>query len=887
MGSPTIFQTARSSLDSTRRALLLLRAWDGVQTICPDGVSSLYRETVLFDEIPFSREAKLVHAEAADIARRAGKTFDSTHLLLGMFTLPCEAQSVMLEMQVTCDRILDCLAEIEQEPQETVGMIYTTAGRIAANVGSPQATSVHLLMAVSRLPSSRAARVLETAGLPMFKLRTHAMAHLTDPRLRRSATQRVAGPPAFDPLPPPVELRVPAPPRSESARGDTAHDTSRAMPRAQPAVQVEDSTPIRFHDYQDEGEETGPSEDAATCRHEPARHSDRRYSLDPDRFPTLCSIGRNLTLEAEEGRMDPLVGRGDELDAVVDILCKRRSNNPLLLGDPGVGKTALVEGLAALVVKHGESLSGLGDKVIVAISVADLVAGTAMRGSFSSRLKSLKDEVLAADGRVVLFMDEIHTIIGAGTGDGGMDAANDLKGALARGEFPCIGATTYGEYKRHILSDPALKRRFETVLLREPDLEEAERILAGVAPRYAEHHHVVFTPDAIRTAVRLTDRVIPDRSLPAKAIDVLDRAGARVRREQRQEVTREDVVRVLSALVDLPREFLSLSPTERLREMEQALGKRVFGQDASLSAIVRVLAQNWSRYGTRRPLGSLLFAGPPGSGKRTTALSIASFLFGSTQACLEIDLADYGEAHSLSHLIGSPPGYVGHEEGGLLADTLVRRPFVLVLWQHVDLAHPSVLAFLNQILTEGTATDRRGRRMDFRNTVHILTLSSDDLFQASGRPVGFGTGNGSAPLRSGRLDPSDPLFGRIRRILPGEFLSSMDQLLLFPAMDRNALEATAQKLLHQASTDFLDEHGVSLEIDPSLAGILADRASETGGTGSALEAIVADQILRKASEFLFRNGVGDRGSACLKLRPGSGGEPVVEFGESIVPPAGI
>lgn len=805
----------------------------------------------MVEESPFSQEARTVFAEAADIARRAGQAVDSAHLLLAMYAIPCEAQAVLLEKRVQMERLLDLLPSEPSESPQTVATVYDTAMRIAVNVGSPQTTSVHLLMAVSRLASSRAAQVLEHAGLSTFDLRTRAMAHLTDWRLRRSASERMAA----APTPTPPRQADKAQPVLRPPRVATA--TVTPTPRERPDL-PDDDMPVVFEALQEPARTVAepaqappwaptplPTPAPAASAAPPDAHGG--FDLDPVRFPTLTALGRNLTADAARGRIDPLVGRDRELDAVVDILCKRRANNPLLLGDPGVGKTALVEGLAARIALTPEAVPGLSGRIVLSVSVADLVAGTAMRGSFSARMKDLKDEVLAADGRVVLFLDELHTLIGAGQGDGGMDAANDLKGALARGELPCIGATTFSEYKRHILTDPALKRRFEPVTLREPDLDEAERILAGVAPRYAEFHRVTYTGDALRTAVRLTDRVIPDRSLPAKAIDVLDRAGARVRREGRAEVRRDDVVAVLAALVDLPREFLALSPSERLGEMTDFLRERVFGQSDGIDAIVRTLARNWSRFGSRRPLGSFLFAGPTGSGKRTLALAIAEFLFGTRHAVLEIDLADYGEAHTLANLVGSPPGYVGHEEGGLLADTLIRRPFLVVLWHHADQAHPSVLSLVAQIVSEGSATDRLGRRIDFRNSVQVLTLSSENAGGGGPRAMGFGAAAPTARA-AGPIAPHDPAFARLKKGLPADLAGAVDQAIAFTRPDGEALEAIVRTVVAQAARGFRDEYGLSLRVDPTVLEAVIDAVSSRDAPGEATEAWVAERVLRPAAD---------------------------------------
>lgn len=782
----------------------------------------------MLEEFPFSKEARLLYNEAYDIARRAGKPLDSAHIVLAMFTVPCEAQSILYEKRLTCDHILRALQGVGGEPPETIGAIYSLASRIACNLGARHVTSVHLLMSVSRMPSSRAAQVLEKAGLPMYALRTHAMAHLTDPRLRRAASARVAGEMV-------TLSSIPAVSRVVDNQTKANIVTAPIEPTRVMVTPAVTRRQVSF--AEDEPIEFDTEEEMPEQKHAEPASSESIYGLDPDRFPTLTSLGRNLTVEAELGLLDPLVGRGQSLDAVIEILCKRRANNPLLLGDPGVGKTALVEGLASQIVSG--SVPMLAGKVIIAISVSDLLAGTAMRGSFSARLKALKEEVLASNRQVILFIDEIHTLIGAGVGDGSLDAANDLKGALARGEFTCIGATTFAEYKRYILNDEALKRRFEVVHIREPSLEEAERILVGIAPKYAEFHKVHFSDDALRAAVRLTDRMITDRSLPAKAVDVLDRAGARARRDGREEVTRDDVVAVLSALVDVPREFLSLSPSERFRDLERTMRGRVFGHDEAIGSIVKVLSQNWMRFGARRPLGSFLMVGPQGSGKRTLAITLAELVFGTSQAFLEIDLADYSESHSLSHLIGSPPGYVGHEEGGLLAETLIRRPFILILWRNADAPDPSISSLLAQILSEGTITDRKGRRIDFRNTVHILTVTDE-----GGKTVGFGKEERHA------CKP-DMLRSRVSHLVAADLFSAVDQVLYLPALDRNALKKVANKIVQEVVTNFKTDHNIVLDVSDDVVDAIAEQAVRIGGGGSVIEHIVTERILRLATDIVF------------------------------------
>ena len=405
--------------------------------------------------------------------------------------------------------------------------------------------------------------------------------------------------------------------------------------------------------------------------------------------------------------------------------------------------------------------------------------------------------------------------------------------------------------------------------LREPSLEEAERILDGVAPVYERFHAVLFSQDSRKAAVRLTDRVISDRALPAKAIDVLDRAAARVRRAGRDLVLRDDVVGVLAGLVDLPVEFLALSPSDRLRGLEEFLGDRVFGHDSTIAAIGRTLSQNWVRFGSRRPLGSFVLAGPPGTGRGTLASALAEYLFGSRQALLEIDGADYSESHSLSHLLGSPPGYVGHEQGGLLADTLNRRPFLVVVWRDLDRAHAAIQGLVAQILSEGNVTDRRGRRMDFRNSVHFLTVNLEDD-TAAGRAVGFTSGTGTAR-------PQDSTVARCRKRLPSDLVSGVDQVLAAPRPSDSAVERIAARAIFLGSTSFREEHGISLSVDPALAPAIARRCRNAPRPGAAVFALVSEVLVGPASAAVYTMGVEADSVLAATLREAEGPDLELAF----------
>jgi len=444
-----------------------------------------------------------------------------------------------------------------------------------------------------------------------------------------------------------------------------------------------------------------------------------RFQLNPKTFPTLAKFGRNLLAEAKQGRIDPVIGRALEVKQLVDVLNKRRSNNPILVGPPGVGKTAIVEGLARAMVF--EETAGLDDRTLISLDVGTLLCGTQLRGSFQERLAGIKKEVQRAKGHIILFLDELHTWLGAGGGDSGSDAASELKVALARGELPCIGATTHDEFRRVIENDPAFERRFEMIEVKPPSILESIQIISGIIDRYSDHHHVSYEASAIETAVRLSDRYIRERTLPDKAIGILDRAGSVARREGAKKVTNEHIASVVADLAGVARERLMMGDRERFIEMEKHLGASLVGHKEVVSRVARVIRRNHAGFGSNRPIGSFLFLGPTGVGKTEMVKVLADFLFGSRDAIVRFDMSEFMEAHTIARLLGAPPGYIGFDKGGQLTEAMRRRPYQIVLLDEIEKAHPEVLNVLLQLLDEGTVTDGRGRKVDFSNAVIVMT----------------------------------------------------------------------------------------------------------------------------------------------------------------------
>jgi ATP-dependent Clp protease ATP-binding subunit ClpC len=556
--------------------------------------------------------------------------------------------------------------------------------------------------------------------------------------------------------------------------------------------------------------------------------------------PALRAFGRDLTELAKKDELDPVIGRHDEIERVIQVLCRRTKNNPVLLGEAGVGKTAIAEGLAQEIAS-GNVPELLRDKKVITLDLALMVAGTKYRGQFEERIKAVMDEIRRSKN-VILFIDELHTIVGAGSAEGAMDASNIIKPALSRGELQCIGATTLNEYRKYIEKDAALERRFQTVKVEAPTVEETILILKGLRPKYEAHHKAKLTDEALETAVKLSERYITARFLPDKAIDVMDEAGARARinamtrppdvkeiekeiedirvekeaaikaqafekaaalrdkekqtkekldgilvrwREEREEkevlVTADDMMHIVSKVTGVPLQRMEQKETQKLLAMEAELKQRVIGQDEAVTAISKALRRSRADLkDPKRPIGSFVFLGPTGVGKTFLARTLAEFMFGDSDALIQIDMSEYMEKFTASRLIGSPPGYVGYEEGGQLSEAVRRRPYSVVLFDEIEKAHPDVMHLLLQILEDGKVTDSLGRKIDFRNTVIIMTSNvGADLIRRQ-TTMGFG-----APKDTQDYDTMrDKILEETKRVFKPEFLNRLDEIIVFRTLSK-------------------------------------------------------------------------------------------------------
>ena len=599
--------------------------------------------------------------------------------------------------------------------------------------------------------------------------------------------------------------------------------------------------------------------------------------------PTLGQFGRDLTEAAGKGLIDPVIGREKEIERVIQILSRRTKNNPCLIGEPGVGKTAIAEGLA-LKIAAGEVPETLRDKRIVAIDLTGMVAGTKYRGDFEERIKSAIDEVIKA-GDVILFVDEMHTLVGAGSAEGAVDAANILKPSLARGEMQMIGATTIEEYRKNIEKDAALERRFQPVTVGEPSEEEAVEILRGLRDKYEGHHKVRITDEAILAAVKMSARYIGDRFLPDKAIDLVDEAASRVRlraftappdlkalenrlreigeekasavnnqeferaaqlrdeektvREEldaqkkawqdknsgsRDEVTAEEIAQIVSSWTGIPVVQLTQEESERLLHMEDELHRRIVGQDEAVRAVARAIRRG--RVGLKdpkRPIGSFIFLGPTGVGKTELCKTLAATMFGDENAMIRLDMSEYMEKHTVSRLVGSPPGYVGYDEGGQLTEKVRRRPYSVILFDEIEKAHPDVFNMLLQILDDGILTDSQGRKVDFKNCVIIMTsnLGAGLITGKNGGTLGFSGSEGDGTISYERI--RDAVMGELKRALRPEFLNRVDEVIVFRQLTKPDIREIARRLL-----DTLSARTAQMDIDVAFSDEAVDRIADAG-----------------------------------------------------------
>ena len=566
----------------------------------------------------------------------------------------------------------------------------------------------------------------------------------------------------------------------------------------------------------------------------------------------LDKYGRDLTRQAEQGLLDPVVGRETEIERVIQILSRRKKNNPILLGEPGVGKSAIVEGLALRI--KSDNAGALKGKRIITLDIASMVAGTTYRGQFEERMKQVITE-LQEHKEIILFVDEIHTLIGAGNASGSLDAANILKPALARGEVQCIGATTTAEYAKSIEKDGALERRFQKVPVRPTTSDETIDILRQLSDHYASYHHVIYTEDVLRACVSLSERYLNDRSFPDKAIDVLDEVGARSHAKRQLSddsdslytVTVDDVAGVVSMMSGVPVQRVATAESERLRTMADTLKHKVIGQDTAVETVVRAIQR--SRLGLRdpkRPIGTFFFLGQTGVGKTYLTQCLAEEMFGSKDAMIRFDMSEYMEKHTVSLLVGAPPGYVAHEDGGKLTEAVRRRPYSIILFDEIEKAHPDIFNILLQVLDEGRLTDRQGHSVDFRNTIIVLTsnVGTRQLQE-------FGTGIGFAHDENDIHRTHQLLIKALQKQFPPEFVNRIDNVVTFDPLSRDSI-AHIVRIEVDLLRSRMKAQGHILVVAPEVIDQLVDKSFDTKNGARPVKRAVQTYLEDPLTDILLR-----------------------------------
>ncbi len=777
----------------------------------------------MFDK--FTNRAKQVIKLAKKEAQRLNHNYLGTeHVLLGLLKLGQGiAVNVLRNMNLDYDAVR---AEVEKivgfgpeiqvygDPALTgkVKKVFEFANEEAANLNHNYVGTEHLLLALLRQTDGVAAQVLENLNVNLKEVRKEVLKELETFNLQLPPM----GPTASSPNPP-------------GAPRQPQQDRSAPPPAG-------------------------------------------------DKMPALRAYGHDLTEMCREGKMDPVIGRREEVERLILILCRRRKNNPVLIGEAGVGKTAIVEGLAQAIVR-GDVPDNLRKKKLIALDLTLMIAGTKYRGQFEERIKAVMDEI-KKNGNVLLFIDELHTIVGAGAAEGAIDASNILKPALSRGEIQCIGATTLDEYRKHIEKDPALERRFQKIIVQPPSIEESVSILNGLKGKYEEHHKCVYTDGAVKAAVYQSERYISGRFLPDKAIDLLDEAGAKARisvmhqpshfaqlegqveearvakeeaigrqeyekaaklrdteknlREDLQKaraeweshkdehqpiVDEEDIANIVAKQTGIPVTRLTEGESEKVLKMEEALKTRIIGQDDALSTVCRAIRRSRADIkDPNRPIGAFLFLGPTGVGKTHLARLLATHMFGGEDALIQVDMSEYMEKFAISRMTGSPPGYVGYEEGGQLTEQVRRRPYCVVLFDEVEKAHPDVMNLLLQILEEGRLTDSVGRKIDFRNTIIIMTSNlGADLIRKS-TEVGFGVKENVMDYKS----MQEKIEGSVKKHFKPEFINRLDGLVIFRTLDKPGLRQVVD-LEFKKLKDRLAKKKIEVTIDDAARDFLVEK----------------------------------------------------------------
>jgi ATP-dependent Clp protease ATP-binding subunit ClpC len=780
---------------------------------------------------------KNVLHRAEILAQEARARFTTGHVLLSLVLNNGAASKLLHNLGLNESRVRGYLREGYVESSSAMSRLIKGTDETVAAVKALSTTEMHLLAAAFKMKQSVISDIFSKAGVDVGAAHVEVMHRMTAAGSHRTHRSRSVSRPAVNadyqqalPLPDALsgfsvkrpKLNVLPSAVDLPAKQSTLSPDARRRAQRMMSIGSEIEQKQRLKRTEKAGAPDAVCEAECDMQSPPLSASPRAsrgmeasasfFVPDKQRFALLSQIGRNLVQEAAEGAFDEIVPRVAQTERIAEVLHKRRANCPCIVGPAGVGKTALVEGFAAAAAKGEEPF--LAGKALIEIRPADLLAGTGVRGALAERIGGLRQEVAAAQGRVILFFDEFAALLGS---NDGMEAVQEIKAALGKGELPCIAVASDEDYARYIESDPTLARRFTKVELAEPDEQEATVILRSAAVSYARHHEVAFEEEALEAAVRLSSRYLHDRALPDKALALIDTAGARARRRGASSVTQDDIAHVAAEQIGVAPERLTAGDHERLLSLEAVLGENIIGHRHVLSAVAETLRRNAAGFRSGRPIGSFLFLGPTGVGKTETAKTLGDFLFPDNGAFIRLDMSEFSEAHAVARLLGAPPGYVGHEEGGQLTEAVRRRPYSLVLLDEIEKAHPEVLQVLLQILDDGRLTDGLGRTVPFENTIIIMTGNLGCNLSKYKRQVGFGASRSVETVS----DISADVISAMRAALPPELWNRMDEVLVFNPLDRQEVLDITALMLARVGRQLLGENGIRFEADKETAEYLA------------------------------------------------------------------
>jgi len=736
----------------------------------------------------YNLEVEEILKEARQFSQTNNKPLSSIYLFLAFYLSENSARLLLKERHIGDSIFVDFYKTNPDEPPEMMPRIMSKAEELASSSSVKEVTALHLFAAALMFPECAAFNAMRTklSKTNIDNVKSTAISYINGNMPRKYLD-------LFEYF------------KEKRRRNIFNMGISRRVD-AEPEIRQSDSS-----------EQKSPTSESAA---QFSMYKSGEFILPP----VLAEICRDVSRQAREGKFDPVIGRDGVINEILDVLGKRKSNNPCLVGDLGVGKTAIIEGLAQKLVNERPFIPGFDDPVILQLDISSVVAGTQYRGALAEKMRQLKAEVAQNREKVIIFIDEIHTIAQAGN-EGVAEIARDLKEALSRGEFPCIGATTYEEFRSTIGQDVALSRRFQLVDVPEVSQEEAKAILRQLAERYQEHHKVVFTDAVIDAAVRLSARYIPERRLPDKAINLLDLVGSRASRERKTEISYEDLAKVVSQVAGVPDDQITIDPSSRLAMLERIMGAWVIGHEDVLASVGRTIRRHYAGFSADRPIGSFLFLGPTGVGKTETAKALAKFLFGSPDHMVRVDMSEYGEPHNVARLIGSPPGYVGHDAGGQLTEAIRKRPFQVILFDEIEKGHPDVWKILLQVLDDGRLTDGQGKTVSFVNTVIIMTSNlGSHLFRREdkGKQIGFAAAQPTGDETIVDETTAD-VFDYASNAFPPELWNRIDEKIVFKPLSRQQAAKIAEIMLKDSNDRLARSRKITYNWNADVVEFLLDK----------------------------------------------------------------